>query len=54
MPLCAESGDLACTVGEVAVRGTGFPDEPAAADSVALEVTVAMAVGSSEEVAGAS
>ena len=36
------------------MRGTGFPDEPAAADSVAPEVTVAMAVGSSEEVAGAS
>jgi len=53
-PLCAESGDLACTVGEVAVRGTGFPDEPAAPDSMTLEVTVATAVGSSEEVAGAS
>jgi len=41
-------------VGEVAVRGIGFRDEPAAADSVAPEVTMAMAVGSSEEVAGAS
>ena len=36
------------------MRGTGFPDEPAAADSVALEVTVAMAVGASEETARAS
>ena len=53
-PLCAESWDLECTVGEVAVREIGFPDEPAAADSVAPEVTVATAVGSFEEVAGAS
>ena len=36
------------------MRGIGFPDEPTAADSVAPEVTVATAVGSSEEVAGAS
>ena len=36
------------------MRGIGFPDEPAAADSVAPKVTVATAVGSSEEVAGAS
>ena len=36
------------------MRGIGFPDEPDAADSVAPKVTVAMAVGSSEEVAGAS
>ena len=36
------------------MRGTGFPDEPAAPDSMTLEVTVATAVGSSEEVAGAS
>ena len=36
------------------MRGTGFPDEPAAADLVALEVTVAVAVGSSEEAVGAS
>ena len=54
VPLCAESRDLACTVGEVAVREIGFPDDQAAADSVAPEVTVATAVGSSEEVAGAS
>jgi len=38
----------------VAVRGTGFPDEPAAADSVAPEVTVALVVGASEETVGAS
>ena len=36
------------------MRETGFPEDHAAADSVAPEVTVATAVGSSEEVAGAS
>ena len=36
------------------MRETGFPDDQAAADSVAPEVTMATAVGSSEEVAGAS
>ena len=41
-------------VGEVAVRETGVPGDHAAADSLALEVTVATAVGSSEEVPGAS
>ena len=41
-------------VGKVAVRETGFPDDHAAADSLALEVIVATAVGSFEEVAGAS
>ena len=45
---------MACTVDEVAVRETGFPKDHAAADSVASEVTMATAVGSSEEVAGAS
>ena len=45
---------MECSVGEVAVREAGFPGDHAAADPVALEVTVAMAVGSSEEVAGAS
>ena len=45
---------MACTVGEVAVRQIGFPGDHAAADSLAPEVTVAMAVGSSKEVAGAS
>ena len=45
---------MACTVGEVAVRETEFPNDQAAADSVAPEVNVATAVGSSEEVARAS
>ena len=51
LPLRAESRDLECSVGEVAVREAG---SPAAADPVAPEVTVATAVGTSEEVAGAS
>ena len=50
-PLCAGSRDLEWSVGEVAVRETG---SPAAAGPVAPEVTVAMAVGTSEEVARAS
>ena len=41
-------------VGEVAVRETGFLGDHAAADSLTPEVTVATAMGSSEEVAGAS
>ena len=36
------------------MREAGFLDDHAAADLLALEVTVATAVGSSEEVAGAS
>ena len=36
------------------MREIGFPDDHAAADSVAPEVTVATVVGSSEEAAGAS
>ena len=36
------------------MRETGFPEDHAATDSVAPEVTVSTAVGSSEEVAGAS
>ena len=36
------------------MRETGFPDDNAADDSLAPEVTVAMTVGCSEEVAGAS
>ena len=36
------------------MRETGFPDDHAADDSLAPKVTVATAVGSSEEVAGAS
>jgi len=42
---------LECSIGEVAVRETR---SPTAADPVAPEVTVATAVGTSEEVAGAS
>ena len=51
LSLCAESRGLECSVGEVAVGEVG---SPAAADPVAPEVTVAMAVGTSREVAGAS
>ena len=54
MPLCAESRDSECTVGEVAVKEIGFPSDDAVADLLALGVTVAAAVGPSEEVAGAS
>ena len=36
------------------MKETGFPGDHAAADLLALEVTVAMAVDPSEEVAGAS
>ena len=53
VPLCAESQDSECTVGE-AVRETGFPGVHAAAGLLALGVTMAVAVGPSEEVAGAS
>jgi len=41
-------------VGEVAVRVTGFSGDPSAADLLAPEVIVAMAVEPSEEVVGAS
>ena len=51
MPLRAESWDLGCSVGELAVREAG---SPATADPITPEVTVAMAVGTSREVAGAS
>ena len=54
MPLRAESWDLECTVGEAAVRETGSPGDHAATDSLAPEVTVAMAVGSSEGLTMAS
>ena len=50
VPLCAEPRDLGCTVGKVVVR----PSDDAVADSPTPEVTVATAVGSSEEVARAS
>ena len=46
-PLRTESQDSECTVAEVAVRGT----EAAATDLLTPEVTVAMAVGSSEGLA---
>ena len=45
---------MACTVDEVAVRETGILGDHAAADLLAPEVPVATAVGSLEEVAGAS
>ena len=54
VPLCSESWDSEYAVGKVAVRGIGFSGDPAAADLLALEVTVAVAVEPSEEVAGAS
>ena len=49
-PLCTESQDSERMVAEVAVRGTEF----AAADLLALEVTMAMAVSSSKGLAVAS
>ena len=54
VPLCAESRDSECTVGEVAVREIGFPGDHAAVDLLTLGETVAMVVDPSEEVAGAS
>ncbi|XP_066388039.1 uncharacterized protein [Miscanthus floridulus] len=53
-PLHSESWDSECAVDKVAVRGTGFSGDPAAADLLAPEVTVAVVVEPSEEVAGAS
>ena len=41
-------------IGEVAVKETGFPGDHAAADLLAPEVTMAVAVEPSKEVAGAS
>ena len=49
----AESRYSECTVSEVAAREIGFPSDDAAAASLAPGVTVAAAVGPSEEVAGA-
>ena len=54
VPLRSETQDSECAVGEVAVRGTGFFGDSVAADLLAPEVTVAMAVEPSKEVAGAS
>ena len=45
---------MECTVGEVAVREIGLPGDDVAADSLTPEVTVATAMGASEEAAGAS
>ena len=53
-PLCTESKDSECTVGEVAVRETGFPGDHAAADLLTLGVTMAVVVDLSEEVIEAS
>ena len=53
-PLCSESRDSECAVGEVAVRGTGFSGDSVAANLLAPEVTMAVAVAPSEEVARAS
>ena len=52
--LCTESQDPECTVGEVAVRETGFPSDHTAVDLLTPGATVAVAVDPSEEVAGAS
>ena len=54
VPLHSESLDSECAVGEVAMRETGFSSDHVAADLLAPEVTVAMAMEPSEEVAGAS
>ena len=53
-PLRSKSRDSECAVDEVAVRGTGFSGDPTAADLLALEVTMDVAVEPPEEVAGAS
>jgi len=54
VPPCTESKDSECTIGEAAVRETGFPGDHTAADLLTPGATVAMAVDPSEEVAGAS
>ena len=54
VPLRPESLDSECAVGEVAVRGTGFSGGSVAADLLAPEVTVAVAMEPSEEAAEAS
>ena len=53
-PLCAESRDSECTVGEVAVRETGFPGDHAAANLLTPGVTLAVVVAPSKGVARAS
>ena len=54
VPPSTEPQDSECMVGEVAVGETRFSGDAAAADLVAPEVTMAMAVDSSREVAGTS
>ena len=53
-PLRSESLDSECAVDKVAVRGIGFSGGSVATDLLAPEVTVAVVVDPSEEVAGAS
>ena len=53
-PLCTESQDPECTVGEVAMREIGFPSDHAAADLLTPGVTLVVAVAPSEGVARAS
>ena len=45
VPLCAESRDSECTVGEVAMTEIGFPGDHAAADLLAPGVIVFAAMG---------
>ena len=54
VPPSTEPQDSERTVGEVVVGETRFPGDDAAAGLVASEVTVAMVVDSSREVAGTS
>ena len=54
VPLCAESRDSECTAGEVAMRETGFPSDHAVVDLLTPRVTLAVAMGPSEGVDGAS
>ena len=54
VPLCTESQDLECTVGEVAVREIGFPGDHTAVDLLTPGATMAVAVDPSKEVAEAS
>ena len=54
LPLCTECQDPECTVGEVAVRETGFPGDHAASDLLTPGATIVVGVDPSKEVAGAS
>ena len=54
MPPSTKPQDSECTVDEVVVGETRFSGDDVAAGLVALEVTVAMVVDSSREVAGTS